>query len=110
MEVSLAPPPPPHLQHIYLKLLVKLIVNHLVVNKKNLYLENRKTIFSIKYFCQFLIYFLRRKLQATSCKAGLPLLNVNQRLNTSGHRGCLLAGPIERAIFFRDNVIGSRQQ
>jgi hypothetical protein len=27
--------PPPHLQHIYLKLLVTLIVNHLVVNKKN---------------------------------------------------------------------------
>jgi hypothetical protein len=32
MEVSLASPPP--LKHIYLKLLVKLIVNHLVGNKK----------------------------------------------------------------------------
>ena len=33
-------PPPPHLQHIYLKLLVKLTVNYFVVNKKEkLYLE-----------------------------------------------------------------------
>ena len=34
MEVSLASPP--NLQHIYLKLLVTLIVNLLVVNKKNI--------------------------------------------------------------------------
>jgi hypothetical protein len=34
MEVSLASLP--HLQHIYLKLLVKLIVNYVTVNKKNL--------------------------------------------------------------------------
>jgi hypothetical protein len=35
MEVSFASPPPPHSQHIYLKLIVKFIVNHLVINLKN---------------------------------------------------------------------------
>jgi hypothetical protein len=42
MEVSLASLP--YLQHIYLKPLVKLIVNYLTVNKKNKYNKHKKSL------------------------------------------------------------------
>ena len=49
---------PPHLQHIYLKLLVKLIVYHLVVNKKKFLgpLHTRWGWGSAQNLARFVIY------------------------------------------------------